>query len=140
RRTSSAARPATTTSGCVPPAASASRTQATKLRPASSRAAFGVPMRRESPPARTMPATGASPDGGSATRATVAAGQVVAEQALRVLGLVAIGAEILPVAAVRRVVIVVAVLVVDGQEVQVRRLELARAASADPAVQRQRSL
>src|SRR5581483_6368342 len=70
----------------------------------------------------------------------VATGQVVAEEARRVLGLVAVGAEILPVAAVGRVVVVVAVLVVDGQEVEVRRLELARTARADPAVQRERAL
>src|SRR5688572_14924236 len=64
--------------------------------------------------------------------------KVVAEEALRVLGLVALGAEVLPVAAVGRVVVVIPVLVMDGQQVEVLLVELARAAGADPAVDRER--
>jgi hypothetical protein len=63
--------------------------------------------------------------------------QVISKQALGVLGLVAIDAEVLPVAAVARIVVVVAVLVVDGQQVEVLLVELARAARADPAVKRE---
>src|SRR2546423_11439639 len=65
--------------------------------------------------------------------------EIVAEKPLGVLGLVALGAEVLPVAPVRRVVVVVAVLVVDGEQVKVLLVELARAARADPTVQRQRA-
>src|SRR3989440_8096421 len=50
----------------------------------------------------------------------------------RVLVLVAIDAEELPVRAVGRVVVVVAVLVMDGQLAQARGGEFARAARADP--------
>ena len=52
---------------------------------------------------------------------------------------VAIGTEVLPVAAVGRIVGVVAVLVVDGQQVEVVLLELAAALGADPAVQLERA-
>src|SRR5688572_33172854 len=48
-----------------------------------------------------------------------------------VLVLVAVHAEELPVAAVRRVVIVIAVLVMDGELAQARAGECARAAAAD---------
>src|SRR5262245_13202945 len=61
--------------------------------------------------------------------------QVIAEQPAAVLVLVAIDAEVLPVAAVGRVVVVVAVLVVDGEKVEIRGFELASALRANPAVQ-----
>src|SRR5262249_59905619 len=57
-----------------------------------------------------------------------------------VLVVVAVDAEVLPVAAVGRVVVVVAVLVVHGEEVQVGALELARTLGADPAVEGERAL
>src|SRR5687768_7759029 len=50
----------------------------------------------------------------------------------RVLVLVAVDAQQLPVAAVGRVVVVVAVLVVHGELAQALAVELARAARADP--------
>ena len=50
------------------------------------------------------------------------------------LVLVAVDAEVFPVAAVGRVVVVVAVLVVDGQQVQAGRVELPAALGADRAV------
>ena len=46
--------------------------------------------------------------------------------------LVAIGAEQFPIAAVRRIVVVIAILVVDFQELQIALVERARAASAYP--------
>jgi len=52
---------------------------------------------------------------------------------------VAVDAEVLPVAAVGRVVVAVAVLSVDGQQVEIRAVELARALGADPAVERARA-
>src|SRR5207302_2181254 len=65
--------------------------------------------------------------------------EIVAEKPFGVLGLVALGAEVLPIAPVRRVVVVIAVLVVDGEQVQVLLVELARAARADPTVHCQRA-
>src|SRR5207253_1679048 len=65
--------------------------------------------------------------------------EIVAEDPARVLRLVTFGAEILPIAAVGRVVVVIAVLVVDGQQVQVLLVELASAAGADPTVKRERA-
>ena len=56
------------------------------------------------------------------------------------LVLVAVDAEVLPVAAVRGIVVVVAVLVVDGQQVEGRAVELARAPGADPPMQREGAL
>ena len=50
------------------------------------------------------------------------------------LVLVAVGAQVFPVAAVGRVVVVVAVLVVDGQQVQVGLAEFPAALGADRAV------
>src|SRR5690242_7873455 len=69
----------------------------------------------------------------------VATGQVITEDATRVLVLVTVDAEILPVAAVGRVVLVVPVLVMDGEEMEVRAIELPRALGADPPVQRERA-
>ena len=46
----------------------------------------------------------------------------------------AVDAEVFPVAAVLGVVMVIAVLVVDGQEVQVFTLKFTAALGADPAV------
>jgi hypothetical protein len=54
------------------------------------------------------------------------------------LVIVAVNAEQLPVATVRRVVVVVVVLVVDGELAHVGVVELTRAASADPRKQFQR--
>jgi hypothetical protein len=70
----------------------------------------------------------------------VAPAHVVGEDLATVLGLMAVGTEVLPVASVGRVVVVVAVPVVDGEQVEVIRLELARAARADPPVQGERAL
>src|SRR5215510_7081529 len=67
--------------------------------------------------ARRAASVGMQRRGGS-----VLAGQVVAEEARRVLGFVAVDAEVLPVAAVGGVVVVVAVLVMDGEQVEVRGL------------------
>jgi len=64
---------------------------------------------------------------------------VVVEHA-RVLVLVAVDAQQLPVAAVGRVVVVVAVAVMHGQLLHVGARELARAAAADPRIQLQRPL
>src|SRR5262245_17671517 len=64
----------------------------------------------------------------------VAAGEVVSQQLAAVLILVAVHAEVLPVAPVGRVVVVIAVLVVHGQEVQRVGIELARAFRTNPAV------
>src|SRR5262249_19848533 len=66
--------------------------------------------------------------------------EVLGEHAAAVLVVVAVDAEVLPVAAVGRVVVMVTVAVVDGEQVQVRALELARALGADPAVQGERAL
>src|SRR5262245_9310065 len=85
--------------------------------------------------ARRAASVGMQRRGGS-----VLAGQVVAEEARRVLGVVAVDAEVLPVAAVGGVVVVVAVLVVDGEQVEVRGLEVASALGAHPAVQLERAL
>ena len=57
-----------------------------------------------------------------------------------VLVVVAIDAEILPVAAVGRIVVVIAVLVVHREQVEVARLELAAAPGADRPVQGERPL
>src|SRR5262245_4409749 len=75
----------------------------------------------------------------TALRASLVPAQVVAEHFFRVFRLVAIDAEVLPVAAVGRIVVVVSVLVMDGQQVKVRCVELAGAAGADPAVHRKRA-
>src|SRR5258705_4532882 len=77
--------------------------------------------------------------GSTASRRLLVPAQVVAEHSLGVLGLVAIRAQVLPVAAVGRVVVVVAVLVVDGEQVKVRQVELSGAACADPSMQRKRA-
>jgi hypothetical protein len=61
--------------------------------------------------------------------------QIVSEQAAAVLVVMAVDAEIFPVAAVGGIVVVVAVFVVYGQQVQIVRLELAAALGADPAMQ-----
>ena len=66
-------------------------------------------------------------------------GEIIPEQATAVLVVVAIDAEVFPVAAVRRVVVVVAVLVVHGEQVEIRRVELTCALGANPAVDFQRA-
>jgi hypothetical protein len=53
--------------------------------------------------------------------------------------LVAVGAQIFPVAAVRRIVVVVAVSVVNGQEVPVGMIKFPAAPCADEAVNRERT-
>jgi hypothetical protein len=53
------------------------------------------------------------------------------------LGFVAIHAEVLPVAAVAGIVVVVPILVMNGQQVEVLFVELASAARTDPAVKRE---
>src|SRR4030095_14384643 len=70
----------------------------------------------------------------------VAAGGVVSQQLAAVLILVAVHAQVLPVAPVGRVVVVITVLVVHGQEMQRVGIELARAFRTDPTVQRERAL
>lgn len=57
-----------------------------------------------------------------------------------VLVLVTVDAEILPIAAIRRVVIVVVIAMMHGQLVQILTRELTAAACADPAMQLQRLL
>jgi len=57
-----------------------------------------------------------------------------------VLRLVAVDAEILPVAAVRWIVLVMAVLVVHGEQVQAGRVKLPRTLGSDPAVEGERAL
>ena len=57
-----------------------------------------------------------------------------------VLVVVAVEAQQLPVAAVRRIVVVIVVAVMHGQLAQVRARELARAAAADPRIDLQRLL
>jgi len=52
-----------------------------------------------------------------------------------VFGLVTVDAQVFPVGAVGRVVVVVAVLVVHGEQVQRARVELAGTTGADPAVE-----
>src|ERR1041384_5416246 len=91
---------------------------------------------------RTTAASGAiasrrsgSERGGKTARRSVLAGEVVPEDAPRVLVLVAVDAEVLPVAPVGRVVVVVAVPMVDRQQVEVRAVELPGALGADPAVE-----
>ncbi len=49
----------------------------------------------------------------------------------------AVCAEILPVASVGRVVVVIAVLVMDGQEVAVRGIKLSAATAADQTMKGQ---
>ena len=58
-------------------------------------------------------------DACSASRSLVLARQVLCQHAAAVLVVVAVGAQVLPVAAVRWVVVVVAVAVVDGEQVEV---------------------
>ena len=66
--------------------------------------------------------------------------QILGQQVAAVLRLVAVDAQILPVAAVGRIVPVIAVLVVDGEQMERGAIELARALGADPAVQDERAL
>jgi hypothetical protein len=54
-----------------------------------------------------------------------------------VLGLVAIHAEVLPVAAVAGIVVVIPILVMNREQVEVSLVELASAARTDPAVKRE---
>src|SRR5262245_29349597 len=68
--------------------------------------------------------------GGCERRLGAAAGLVILDAG--VLVLVAVDAEEFPVAAVGRIVVVVAILVVDGQLAQALRRKFARAAGADP--------
>lgn len=51
-----------------------------------------------------------------------------------------VGAEVFPIAAVRRVVVVVAIFMVHGQEMQVGEVELAAALGANPPVELQGTL
>src|SRR5690348_16849364 len=74
----------------------------------------------------------------SAPRAA-AGRQIVGEEVAAVLVVVAVRAQVLPVRAVGWIVVVVAVPVVDGQQVEVRGVELARALRADPPVQLERA-
>jgi len=54
-----------------------------------------------------------------------------------VLVVVTVDTEVLPVRSIRRVVVVIAVAVVNGEEMQSVGLELTRAFGADPTVERQ---
>jgi hypothetical protein len=49
----------------------------------------------------------------------------------------AVSAKVLPVASVRRVVVVIAVFMMDGQEVAVRGIKLSATTAADQTVQGQ---
>jgi len=64
--------------------------------------------------------------------------QVLRQNQAAVFVIMAVGAEVFPVAAVGGIVVVIAILVVDGEQVQVVTLELPAAFGADPAVQLQR--
>src|SRR6266567_1541148 len=70
----------------------------------------------------------------------VAVVQVVGQDGAAVLVVVAVGAEVLPVAPVGRIVVVVAVPVVDGEELEVVLIELPAALGADPAMELERAL
>lgn len=64
----------------------------------------------------------------------VIAAQVVGKHLTAVLRVVAIDAEVLPVATVGRVVVMIPIPVVYREKVKVRSFELARAAGTDPAM------
>ncbi len=72
-------------------------------------------------------------------RSVIAAAEIVGQETAAVLVLVAVDAEVLPVAAVGRIVVMIAVAVMDGQQVQRVRLELAGALRADPSMQGERA-
>src|SRR5512139_956407 len=73
-------------------------------------------------------------------RSVVAAAQVVGEDVAAVLVVMAVGAEVLPIAAIGWIVVMIAVAMMDGQQMQGAGIELARALGADPSMQRQRAL
>jgi hypothetical protein len=50
------------------------------------------------------------------------------------------GTEVFPVAAVRRIIIVITVAVVNGEKVEVGQVELLGTLGADPSVELQRAL
>src|ERR1043166_3908570 len=64
--------------------------------------------------------------------------EVIGQDAAAMLVLVAVRAEVLPIAAVGRIVVVVAVFVVHREQMQVGLIELARALCANPSVDLQR--
>jgi hypothetical protein len=53
--------------------------------------------------------------------------------------IMAVGTKVFPIASVRRVILVIAIFVVNRQQVQVGKLEFPGAAGADPAVDFERS-
>ena len=66
--------------------------------------------------------------------------QIVAKHRAAVFVIVAEITEVLPVAAVSGIVIVIAVFVMNSQQVEVGKLKLAPAFGTDPAVQFERAL
>ena len=66
--------------------------------------------------------------------------QIVGENAATVFVFMAVDAEVLPIRAVGRVVVVIAVSMMDGQQMQSVGFELAGAFGADPAVDGERAL
>ena len=63
--------------------------------------------------------------------------EVISQEAAAVLVFMAVDAEILPVATIRGIVAGIAVFVMDGQQFQIRAIELASAFGAYPAMDRQ---
>ena len=70
-------------------------------------------------------------------RETLILAEILTQQAATVLIVVAMVADIFPVGTIGRVVMVVAVLVMDGEMVQVGSFKLAAALGADPAMNTQ---
>jgi hypothetical protein len=115
---------------------------------ASAVAGITSPRNRMARPRRrnTTPIMGGAGGGASANVAprchgsVVTAAQVIGQLLAAVFVLVAVHAEVLPVAAIGWIVVMVAVAVVDGQQMERVGLELARALGADPAVNLERAL
>jgi len=66
--------------------------------------------------------------------------EIVGENRPAVLVVVAVDAEVFPVAPVRGIVVVIAVPMMDGEKPEVVLVELATAFGADPAVELKRPL
>ncbi len=56
------------------------------------------------------------------------------------LVIVAVGTKVFPIAPIRRIILVIAIFVVNGKQVQVGKLEFPGTAGADPAVDLERPL
>jgi hypothetical protein len=60
--------------------------------------------------------------------------EIITEYALLMFGVVAVDAEILPVGTIGRIVVVITVFMVNGEEMSVLLIKLPRARGADKAV------